>query len=631
MHSDKTSPPWHRIQLTQADLYLELGSDDLPFIARQMNRWMALFADEQFQPMVIMPGLPGTPEPPIDTHAPDPIAAGQESPLTEPAIIDDAPLLTDSAPAPDPSGTHREAELLSQIRQLQQQVDILAHQALTPSLPEHSPAFSPEAIDAFVAPAHQDVQTPLAQDPLVNNTLSGFEQPVDNLSILAENSAISASSASLPEEPAGLPGPGKPEPLENQLSSASSPAMDMPSGTEEDFDKLLNTLMSDMTDQEETPDFPDPVAEALDEALIPEPELARAQTPNIPITEAPLDPVEQELADILTSEPALSPDMALPPSDETAQETAPAQHDETPTDFPKEDDALFLNPFMEIDSLPDDKAELSLPPSMTQQEQAPPLVLYDFGIPGLQDAPDDPNLKRLSLETLQAQPGAMRNYISPFPNASLLDDEEFTLPPPAPPPPPPIPSPPPPPPAPVQSPAPNVPDDADPFSFSGFSDSDEATPSEGTGVDMSLFGNLESSGSSPMDESDPFAVTDAPAFSAPPPIPQTETTQGEETEFEFETLEELCEAAPQSPNSQDALLLAAYFLEKANHCLQYPLKDLNTQLVRSQMTPVHHGIVEQAITNGQLELVPDLTGTSAAAEYRLTIAGRKHVRQLLEE
>ena len=87
--------------------------------------------------------------------------------------------------------------------------------------------------------------------------------------------------------------------------------------------------------------------------------------------------------------------------------------------------------------------------------------------------------------------------------------------------------------------------------------------------------------------------------------------------------------ASKATSGSDFMLLSAFFLSHVKQSEKYALKDLNTQLVRSGLTPVNHGILEAVITQGHMQLVPDLTGASQAAEYHLTDLGIKYVLSLL--
>lgn len=66
------------------------------------------------------------------------------------------------------------------------------------------------------------------------------------------------------------------------------------------------------------------------------------------------------------------------------------------------------------------------------------------------------------------------------------------------------------------------------------------------------------------------------------------------------------------------LLKAAYYLTRYENYDRVTLKDINAKLMQNFSIIADHSVVEQAISKGLLEIVPDLTGMADAAEYRLT-------------
>ena len=84
-----------------------------------------------------------------------------------------------------------------------------------------------------------------------------------------------------------------------------------------------------------------------------------------------------------------------------------------------------------------------------------------------------------------------------------------------------------------------------------------------------------------------------------------------------------------SVNIEDAeirfglLLKASYYLTRYENYDRVTLKDINAKLMQNFSIIVDHAIVEKAISQNLLEVVPDLTGMADAAEYRLTELGEK--------
>ncbi len=98
----------------------------------------------------------------------------------------------------------------------------------------------------------------------------------------------------------------------------------------------------------------------------------------------------------------------------------------------------------------------------------------------------------------------------------------------------------------------------------------------------------------------------------------------------IETFTELAQLAPQITGGVDLLALSAYFLSKVTQTPKFTLKDINAQLLRAGLTPVNHTNLEVSVESGYLELVPDMTGTANAAEYKMTPSGVRHTQGLLK-
>lgn len=97
----------------------------------------------------------------------------------------------------------------------------------------------------------------------------------------------------------------------------------------------------------------------------------------------------------------------------------------------------------------------------------------------------------------------------------------------------------------------------------------------------------------------------------------------------IETLQELCEMASNAQSAEDFLLLTGYFLHQYKATPRFSLKALNTELVRTGLTPINHAILENTVTIQLLSMVPDLTGDAQTTEYELTPDGTAYVQELL--
>lgn len=69
------------------------------------------------------------------------------------------------------------------------------------------------------------------------------------------------------------------------------------------------------------------------------------------------------------------------------------------------------------------------------------------------------------------------------------------------------------------------------------------------------------------------------------------------------------------------LIITAYYLLEFEKMERFSLKQINSKLMYNMSEIVDHGKLQEAINQGLIELVPDLTGISEVDEYKLTQAG----------
>jgi hypothetical protein len=94
------------------------------------------------------------------------------------------------------------------------------------------------------------------------------------------------------------------------------------------------------------------------------------------------------------------------------------------------------------------------------------------------------------------------------------------------------------------------------------------------------------------------------------------------------SLADLCDRSNAS-NSEDYLLLSAYYLTRVERQEAFSLKKVNSVLVKSGLTPINHSVLEAVLSRGHLVMVPDLTGTAEVSEYSITPDGQQAAMQLL--
>lgn len=99
--------------------------------------------------------------------------------------------------------------------------------------------------------------------------------------------------------------------------------------------------------------------------------------------------------------------------------------------------------------------------------------------------------------------------------------------------------------------------------------------------------------------------------------PKTEVVEKVDTLSEFE--QHLQAYTPQ--NQTDYLIVTALFILNVENQERFSIKQLNAKLVPLTGKPIDHALIQEAIEQGYIRIVPDLTGTSEFTEYTLTEQG----------
>lgn len=71
------------------------------------------------------------------------------------------------------------------------------------------------------------------------------------------------------------------------------------------------------------------------------------------------------------------------------------------------------------------------------------------------------------------------------------------------------------------------------------------------------------------------------------------------------------------------LMITAFYLSEFEKLERFSLKQINAKLMQNLSEVIDHAMLQEAINQGLVELVPDLTGGAEVAEYRLTPAGEE--------
>ncbi len=99
--------------------------------------------------------------------------------------------------------------------------------------------------------------------------------------------------------------------------------------------------------------------------------------------------------------------------------------------------------------------------------------------------------------------------------------------------------------------------------------------------------------------------------------PKTEVVEKKDITSEFEEF-----TKSYNPETQiDYLIITALYILNVENQERFTIKQLNSKLVPLNGKPVDHALIEEAINQDLLKIVPDLTGTSEYTEYTLTEHG----------
>lgn len=71
------------------------------------------------------------------------------------------------------------------------------------------------------------------------------------------------------------------------------------------------------------------------------------------------------------------------------------------------------------------------------------------------------------------------------------------------------------------------------------------------------------------------------------------------------------------------LVITAYYLAEFEKLQRFSLKQINSKMMQNLSEVIDHATLQEAINQGFIEVVPDLTGISDVAEYKLTLAGEE--------
>lgn len=99
--------------------------------------------------------------------------------------------------------------------------------------------------------------------------------------------------------------------------------------------------------------------------------------------------------------------------------------------------------------------------------------------------------------------------------------------------------------------------------------------------------------------------------------PKTEVIEKQEslTDFEYYL------TAHNPLNDMDRLIVTAKYIQNVENLECFSVKQINAKLVPLTNSPITHLVIEEALNQKLLRILPDLTGTSEYTEYTLTEDG----------
>lgn len=74
----------------------------------------------------------------------------------------------------------------------------------------------------------------------------------------------------------------------------------------------------------------------------------------------------------------------------------------------------------------------------------------------------------------------------------------------------------------------------------------------------------------------------------------------------------------------DYLIMTAFYMLHFENITRFTIKQINARLVPINIEPINHSTIHQAVLDGYVEIVPDLTGLGDFMEYTLSTKGEDY-------
>ncbi|MBX2861110.1 MAG: hypothetical protein KTR14_07735 [Vampirovibrio sp.] len=225
-----TNQPRHyEIEIKKDGLIIELSSDDVYFISKQLDKWFKILLDDSYIPVGAAPSTePEVPEAPPETVEEQPDPGSKEEPLPE-----------ENAPPESP-------------------------------VEEPDAASEPEPDDSSTSPVENE--TPPVENLSSDNAETPLSEAIDTDSAPVENSEITTEStpesvaeplveveASSEEPVTEAPEEVTKQALDDQSSETTDSESDLSTEVKDDFEAVMDSLMEDLEGPETPP--PPPVNE----------------------------------------------------------------------------------------------------------------------------------------------------------------------------------------------------------------------------------------------------------------------------------------------------------------------------------------------------------------------------------
>lgn len=74
----------------------------------------------------------------------------------------------------------------------------------------------------------------------------------------------------------------------------------------------------------------------------------------------------------------------------------------------------------------------------------------------------------------------------------------------------------------------------------------------------------------------------------------------------------------------DYLMIASYYLTEFEGLERFSIKQINAKIFAFAKKPIDHALIQKAVNNGYLKVVPDYTGMADVTEYEITPEGEEY-------